>query len=79
MRFNQTDRTALRGDSGGPSSSRPNVACARNPLLVPIGIVNSRNEADDSADTNGDLYFAKVEWALNNADGWPDLNIHTAD
>lgn len=77
MRFNQPGRTSLPGDSGGPIVYE-SQECDDCPLLrTPVGIVNAGNEADGRAATNSDLYFAKVEWALNNPDGWPGLSIYT--
>lgn len=83
MDFDVAGRTAQKGDSGGPVVFPTGCGLCQDPLLTPIGIINSGNEADDvggsKAATDSNLYFAKVQWALNNAAGWPDLNIHTAN
>jgi len=79
MKFNKSGHTSKKGDSGGPVVQPNGCGLCQDPLLRPIGIVNSGNEADNTVpgQTNGDLYFAKVQWALNNEDGWPSLSIYT--
>ena len=83
MKFDEPGRTSEEGDSGGPVVFPTGCGLCQDPLLTPIGIINAGNEADDvngsKAATNSDLYFAKVQWALNNAAGWPHLSIHTAN
>jgi len=84
MRFEQRGRTSLPGDSGGPVVAR-SVSCPTcAPQLTPIGIVNAGNEADRRAKNAGsgrpidaDLYFAKVDWAVNSHGGWPWLSVYT--
>ena len=71
MRFNQSGRTSLPGDSGSPVVAKKARDCPTcSPQRVPIGIVNAGNEADprarsESGPINADLYFASVDWALD--------------
>ena len=84
MDFNVNGRTALGGDSGGPIVYETLECGTCTPMRTPVGIVNAGNEADDSSadagdgsNVDNDLYFAKVQWALNNQDGWPNLEVYT--
>lgn len=64
------------GDSGSPIYRRN---CTGTPLpcfYTPIGIVHAGTEVEQF-DEPHDVYFAKVAWAVNNADGWPGLYVYT--
>jgi hypothetical protein len=77
MDFYKSNRTALPGDSGGPIVYESQECGHCTPLRTPIGIVNAGNEVDGTATSDRDLYFAKVQWALNNQDGWPGKSIYS--
>lgn len=72
------DRTTIGGDSGSPLYRRYQVV---NPPVVthvttPIGIVDAGEETQDFQEFHS-IYFARVKWATDDADGWPGLDIYT--